>query len=92
MNDFFFSKFPAAPHTLKHFIQAEGKPQRAKEYLIFKPAEFSQMILNHASFAANFGAPARHTLSHASKGRSADFLLTVFWLTLAHLHHCEPSY
>ena len=43
---------------------------------------------------AGFGVtpPARNTLSHANKGRSADFVQAVFWRTLAHLHHCEPAF
>jgi hypothetical protein len=32
----------------------------------------------------------RNTLSHANKGRSADFVQEVPWGTLAHLQRCEP--
>ena len=43
---------------------------------------------------AGFGVtpPARNTLAHANKGRSADFVEAVFWRTLAHLHRCEPAF
>ena len=43
---------------------------------------------------AGFGVtpPARNTLSHANKERSADFVQAVFWRTLAHLKHCEPAF
>ena len=43
---------------------------------------------------AGFGVtpPARNTLAHANKGRSADFVQSVFWRTLAHLHRCEPGF
>jgi hypothetical protein len=43
---------------------------------------------------AGFGVtpPARNTLAHANKGRSADFVQSVFWRTLAHLHRCEPAF
>ena len=43
---------------------------------------------------AGFGVtpPARNTLAHANKGRSADFVQSVFWRTLAHLHRSEPAF
>lgn len=43
---------------------------------------------------AGFGVtpPSRNTLSHANKGRSADFVQTVFWRTLAHLQRCERGF
>jgi hypothetical protein len=43
---------------------------------------------------AGFGVtpPARNTLAHANKGRSADFVQSVFWRTLAQLRRCEPGF
>ena len=43
---------------------------------------------------AGFGVtpPARNTLAHANKGRSADFVQAVSWRTLAHLRHCGPGF
>ena len=43
---------------------------------------------------AGFGVtlPARNTMSHASEGRSADFVEAVFRRTLAHLEQCEPAF
>ena len=36
--------------------------------------------------------PARNTLAHANKGRSADFVQSVFWRILAQLRRCEPGF
>jgi len=36
--------------------------------------------------------PARNTLSHANKHRSADFVEGLFWSSLAHLQHACPSF
>ena len=36
--------------------------------------------------------PARNTLSHANKHRSADFVEGLFWSTLGHLQHACPSF
>jgi hypothetical protein len=43
---------------------------------------------------ASFGLtpPSRNNLSYANKNRDATFVEKVFWRTLAHLHHCEPSF
>jgi hypothetical protein len=36
--------------------------------------------------------PARNTLSHANKERSADFMERLFWAELAHLQHASPDF
>ncbi len=43
---------------------------------------------------ARFGVrpPARNTLSHANKTRSADFAEKLFWSVLGHLQHAQPGF
>ena len=43
---------------------------------------------------ARFGVtpPARNTLSHANKNRSADFAEKLFWSVLGHLQHVQPGF
>jgi hypothetical protein len=36
--------------------------------------------------------PARNTLSHANKTRSADFAEKLFWSVLGHLQHAQPAF
>jgi len=47
-----------------------------------------------AGVLARFGVtpPARNTLSHANKERSADFIEKLFWSVLSHLQHASPDF